>query len=64
MARFVLGNIGRHRGWGTGGSGGNLNIKNKGGTIVVRWADGSTFGEAEQTIELTANDEEEGQQSA
>jgi hypothetical protein len=45
MSRFVLTNIGKHRGWGTAG-GGNVNIKNtSGGTIVVQWQDGSTFGE-------------------
>jgi len=45
MSRFVLTNIGKHRGWGTAG-GGNLTVKNSaGGTIVVQWADGSTFGE-------------------
>src|SRR6476620_2968981 len=44
MSRFVLSNIGKGRGWGTGASGG-VNIKNTaGGTIVVQWADGSTFG--------------------
>jgi hypothetical protein len=43
MSRFVLSNIGKNRGWGTGS--GNVNIKNAiGGTIVVQWADGSTFG--------------------
>lgn len=48
MSRFVLTNIGKHRGWGTAG-GGNLNVKNApGGTILVQWADGSTFGESQQ----------------
>jgi hypothetical protein len=47
MSRFVLTNIGKGRGWGTGNPGG-LNIKNSaGGTIVVQWADGSAFGEGE-----------------
>jgi len=47
MSRFVLTNIGKHRGWGTAGSG-NLNIKNAvGGTIVVQWADGTSFGSPE-----------------
>lgn len=46
MSRFVLSNIGKHRGWGTGGS--SLNVKNTaGGTIIVQWADGTTFGEKE-----------------
>jgi hypothetical protein len=45
MSRYVLSNIGRSRGWGTAG-GPNVNVKNSpGGTIVVQWADGSTFGE-------------------
>jgi hypothetical protein len=44
MSRFVLTNIGKSRGWGSG-SGANVNIKNTaGGTIVVQWADGSQFG--------------------
>lgn len=56
MSRFVLSNIGKARGWGTG-AGGSVNIKNSaGGTIVVQWADGTAIGnndeEAEaQTIE-------------
>lgn len=46
MSRFVLTNIGKHRGWGTASSGG-VTVKNSaGGTIVVQWADGSTFGES------------------
>jgi hypothetical protein len=44
MSRFVLTNIGKHRGWGTGGGAG-VSIKNAaGGTIVVQWADGTSFG--------------------
>ena len=44
MSRFVLTSIGKHRGWGSGGSG-NVNIKNSaGGTIVVQWADGTQLG--------------------
>ncbi len=52
MARFVLGSQGRARGWGSASNAGNLNIKNAGGTIIVQWADGSTFGEndSEQNI--------------
>jgi hypothetical protein len=51
MSRFVLTNIGKHRGWGTGGSG--ITVKNStGGTIVVQWADGTSFGsEEDKTIE-------------
>jgi hypothetical protein len=41
MSRFVLTNIGKHRGWGTASSGG-VTVKNSaGGTIVVQWADGT-----------------------
>src|SRR5262245_15257527 len=43
MSRFVLGNIGRARGWGSGSSG--ISVKNSaGGTIVVQWADGTSIG--------------------
>ena len=42
MSRFVLTNIGKSRGWGS--SPNSLNVKNAaGGTIIVQWADGSTF---------------------
>jgi len=48
MSRFVLTNIGKHRGWGSGSSGG-VTVKNSaGGTIVVQWGDGQTFGEEEK----------------
>jgi hypothetical protein len=44
MSRFVLTNIGKHRGWGATGSGG-VTVKNSaGGTIIVQWADGTSFG--------------------
>jgi hypothetical protein len=50
MARFVLTNIGKHRGWGTGNSVG-VNVKNTaGGTIIVQWADGTSFN-SDKTIE-------------
>lgn len=51
MSRFVLSNIGKHRGWGTVSP--NVNVKNSpGGTIVVQWADGSQFKQDEsKTIE-------------
>lgn len=50
MSRFVLTNIGKHRGWGTGAP--NINVKNSaGGTIVVQWADGTSFG-VEQPTEV------------
>ena len=43
MSRFVLTNIGKHRGWGT--SGANVSVKNSaGGTIIVQWSDGTQFG--------------------
>jgi hypothetical protein len=42
MARFVLTNLGRSRGYGVSSS---VNIKNTGGgTIIVQWADGTNFG--------------------
>ena len=45
MSRFVLTNIGRQRGWGSGNTGG-ISVKNTaGGTIIVQWEDGSKFGE-------------------
>jgi hypothetical protein len=51
MSRFVLTNIGKHRGWGSG-SPGNVTVKNSaGGTIVVQWADGSQFGDNAETLE-------------
>ena len=44
MSRFVLTNIRKAKGWGTGGT--NVNVKNSaGGTIIVQWADGTTFSE-------------------
>lgn len=50
MSRFVLTNIGKHRGWGSSNSA-NVSVKNSaGGTIIVQWADGSQFGE-EKVIE-------------
>jgi hypothetical protein len=59
MSRFVLTNIGKHRGWGTAGAG--VTVKNSaGGTIVVQWADGTSFGQPEdsdhgETIDVTPN---------
>ena len=56
MSRFVLTNIGKHRGWGTAAP--NVNVKNSaGGTIVVQWADGTTFNEKETKGEVIDNDE-------
>jgi hypothetical protein len=51
MSRFVLTNIGKAKGWGSGGSAG-VSVKNAaGGTIIVQWADGSTFGNDPKDIE-------------
>ncbi len=51
MSRFVLTNIGKQRGWGSG-SGPNVNIKNTaGGTIVVQWQDGTQIGQEKQEEE-------------
>jgi hypothetical protein len=51
MSRFVLTNIGRHRGWGSTGVGG-VTVKNSaGGTIVVQWQDGTKIGPEPQTID-------------
>jgi len=60
MARFVLGSQGRRRGWGSASPG--VNIKNgAGGTIVVQWADGTSFGESNEnqnTIDVTPDEGE------
>ena len=57
MSRFVLTNIGKSRGWGTGSP--TVNVKNSaGGTIVVQWADGSTFGDESQDDMKTIEHEE------
>ena len=52
MSRYVLSSIGRNRGWGTS-QGNSVNIKNnQGGTIVVKWADGTVFGDDEKPSEV------------
>ena len=57
MSRFVLTNIGKHRGWGSSNSA-NVSVKNSaGGTIIVQWADGSQFGE-EKVIEHERSESE------
>lgn len=59
MSRFVLTNIGKHRGWGSGASGG-VTVKNSaGGTVIVQWADGSTFGQERQEDSQTIDGEAE-----
>jgi len=51
MSRFVLTNIGKHRGWGSG-SGPGVTVKNSaGGTIVVQWQDGTQIGQEKQEEE-------------
>jgi len=51
MSRFVLTNIGRSKGWGTGGAP-SLSLKNSaGGTIIVQWQDGQQFGDSNKDIE-------------
>jgi hypothetical protein len=46
MARYVLSSQGKPRGWGTAQAG--ISVKNShGGTIIVQWADGTSFGEQE-----------------
>ena len=46
MARYVLSSQGKSRGWGTASNQG-ISVKNSaGGTIVVQWADGTSFGDA------------------
>lgn len=42
MARFIMSNIGKDRGYGTGG-GGNINLSLPKGPISISWADGSTL---------------------
>lgn len=52
MSKFVLASVGKARGWGQGGSGTNVTIKNSsGGTIRVSWADGTQIGESSAASE-------------
>jgi len=44
MARYVLSNVGKGRGYGAGNSA-KVNINSQGGNIIVSWADGSQFGD-------------------
>lgn len=41
MARFIMGNLGRERGYGTGAGGVNINLPK--GRINIQWADGSSL---------------------
>lgn len=57
-AKYVLDRIGKDRGWATGNTGPNVNIKNgPGGRINITWGDGSSVSggseqpEAMKTIE-------------
>lgn len=61
MSRFVLTNIGKSRGWGSGNSAGSLNVKNSpGGTLIVQWADGTTFNSKDgNTIDGEVNERTE-----
>jgi len=57
MSRFVLSSIGKAKGWGSGSN--QLNVKNTaGGTIVVQWADGTTFQDKPVEGEVIENDSE------
>lgn len=42
MARFILNSIAKDRGWGTASKAG-VNINTAGGSVLISWADGSTF---------------------
>jgi hypothetical protein len=56
MARFVLGSQGKRRGWGSASAAG-VSVKNSaGGTVIVQWADGSTFGGNSPEAPLDEND--------
>jgi len=60
MSRFVLTNIGKSKGWGQTTAAG-ISVKNSaGGTIVVQWATGETFGhpseERSEMIDVTPED--------
>lgn len=42
MARFIMGSIGKSRGYGSGG-GGNVNVTLPKGKVKIEWADGSSI---------------------
>jgi len=57
MARFVLGSqVARQRGWGNGQAQPGMKIDNKGGTILVSWADGTKFQGHEIEGEVVGSD--------
>jgi hypothetical protein len=57
MARFVLGSqVARQRGWGNGTAQPGMKIDNKGGMIVVAWADGTQFQGQEIEGEVVGSD--------
>jgi hypothetical protein len=57
MSRFVLSNIVKARGWGTGNSA--MQVKNSaGGTIIVQWSDGTQISPETDMVDVTPNQEE------
>lgn len=57
MARFVMSNLGRDRGYGQGNAGINLNMP-KGGRMTISWDDGTSIvGEAPSSDENTIEGE-------
>jgi hypothetical protein len=49
MARYVMTNLGRSRGYSSGGSGVSLNLPK--GNLIISWADGTPLNESEKTID-------------
>jgi hypothetical protein len=49
MARFVLGNLGKRRGYGTGSS--TVNINSAKGPISISWGDGTSLAPDSKTID-------------
>lgn len=49
MARFVLGNLGKRRGYGTGGT--SVSISNAKGPISITWGDGTSLAPDAKTID-------------
>lgn len=50
MARYVMSGIGKDRGYGAN-AGKNLSVVNNGGTVVIKWADGTAMDETPPLIE-------------